>query len=85
MQYKFVSSRETQIIWDPTKSASKSGKGVVNRFTELLEMVVAYTPVEADPFGLTTVKATCKSVKVTRTRSPRGRPTGRYHRRAGSG
>ena len=77
LQYKFVSSRETQIIWDPTKTASKSDKGVVNKFTELLEMVVAYIPVEMDPYGLTTIKADCKSVKVTRTRSPRGRPTGK--------
>jgi len=77
LEYKFVSSRETQIIWDPTKSASKSDRGAVNKFTELMEMVVTYTPVEVDPYGLTTVKATCKSVKVTRTRSPRGRPTGK--------
>lgn len=77
LQYKFVSSRETQIIWDPTKAASKSDRGVVNKFTELMEMVVAYTPVKVDTYGLTTVKATCKSVKVTRTRSPRGRPTGK--------
>ncbi len=76
LEYKFVSSRETQIIWDPTKSASKS-EGAANKFTELMEMVVAYTPVELDPYGLTTVKATCKSVKVTRTRIPRGRPTGK--------
>ena len=77
LEYKFVSSRETQIIWDPTRSVSKSDRGAVNKFTELMEMVVAYTPVEVDPYGLTTVKANCKSVKVTRTRSPRGRPTGK--------
>ena len=77
LQYKFVSSRQTQIVWDPTKTASKSDTGVVSKFTELMEMVVAYTPVEVDPYGLTTVKATCKSVKVTRTRSPRGQPTGK--------
>jgi hypothetical protein len=77
LQYKFISSRETQIIWDPTKAVSKSDKGVANKFTELMEMVVAYTPVEVDTYGLTTINATCKSVKVTRTRSPRGRPTGK--------
>ena len=77
LEYKFVSSRETQIVWDPTKSAPRSDRGVVSQFTELMEMVVAYTPMEADPYGLTTIKATCKSVKVTRTRQPRGRPAGK--------
>ena len=77
LQYKFTSSRETQIVWDPTRSASKPDKGAVNQFTELMEAVVTYTPVEVDPYGLTTLKATCKSVKVTRTRTPRGQPTGK--------
>jgi len=35
-----------------------------------METVVTYTPIEIDPYGLTTVKATCESVKVTRTKGP---------------
>ena len=38
-----------------------------------MDMVVAYTPIEVDPYGLTTIKATCKSVKVGRTSSGTGR------------
>lgn len=38
-----------------------------------MDMVVAYTPIEVDPYGLTTIKATCKSVKVSRTSSGTGR------------
>jgi hypothetical protein len=32
-----------------------------------MDMVVAYTPVEVDPYGLTTIEATCKSIKTGRT------------------
>ena len=35
--------------------------------TERLELVMVYTPVEVDPFGLTTLKVTCESATVTRT------------------
>jgi len=32
-----------------------------------MDMVVAFTPIEVDPYGLTTIKATCESVNVKRT------------------
>ena len=35
-----------------------------------MEIVVSYSPVEIDPYGLTTVKATCESVKVSRSKGP---------------
>jgi hypothetical protein len=69
LQYKFVSSREIELDWDPAKTASKSGSSTVNKFTEKMEMVVAYTPTKVDPYGLTTVRATCKSVKAARTKT----------------
>jgi hypothetical protein len=31
---------------------------------------MAYTPIEIDPYGLTTVKAVCESVKVARSKGP---------------
>jgi hypothetical protein len=34
-----------------------------------MEMVVTYTPIKVDPYGLTTIKATCESVKATRSKS----------------
>jgi len=73
LEYRFVSSRVTKIDWDPTKNASESGKSAASEYPESMEMVVAYTPVQVDPYGLTTVKATCKSVKVTRSRGSGGR------------
>ncbi len=69
LQYKFVSSREIDVNWDPSGTTSKSTKSTINQSSESLEMVVAYTPVEVDPYGLTTIQATCKSAKVTRSKS----------------
>lgn len=73
LEYKFVSNRTTTIDWDPTKSTSASDKAAVSEYPESMEIVVAYTPVEVNPYSLTTIKATCKSVKVTRSSGPGGR------------
>ena len=34
-------------------------------------MVIAYTPIKIDPYGLTTIEATCKSVKVAKSKRQR--------------
>ena len=67
LRYKFVSSKNIDVDWGPTKSKSKPGKNKVDRFSESMDMVVAYTPIEIDPYGLTTVKAACESVKIKRS------------------
>jgi hypothetical protein len=77
LRYKFVSSRNIEVDWDPTGTATKSGKKPVNKTSETLEMVVEYTPTKVDPYGLTTIKATCKSVNATRSQSRATRSTGR--------
>jgi len=73
LQYRFASSREIDLDWDPAKTASGSAKSTVNKFSESMEMVVAYTPVEVNPYGLTTIRATCKKVTVTRSKGTSGR------------
>ncbi len=70
LEYKFVSRREMTLDWDPTGKASKSAKSTPDKSTESMEMVVAYTPIEIDPYGLTTIEAMCKSVKVMRSKGP---------------
>ncbi len=72
LRYKFVTSRDINVDWSPTKSSSKPGRRKVDKSTESVEMVVAYTPIEIDSHGLTTIKATCESVKAKRS-SRRGR------------
>jgi len=72
LRYKFVSSRNISLDWEPTKSESRAGKGKVDKSSESMEMVVAYTPIEVNPYGLTAIRAICESVK-TRRSSPAGR------------
>ena len=80
LQYKFVSSRDIEINWEPTApasqeaaGASKPGRRTSDRSTESMEMVMVYTPIEVKPYGLTTIKATCSSVKVTRSKGTSAR------------
>ena len=69
LQYKFVSNRDLEVDWDPSKSASPSGKHTADKVLESMELIMSYTPVEVKPYGLTTIKATCNSVKATRSKS----------------
>lgn len=78
LQYRFVSSRDIDLDWEPATPAlasqeaaraSKSSKHTSDRSSESMEMVMSYTPIEVNPYGLTTIKATCNSVKATRSKS----------------
>jgi hypothetical protein len=71
LRYKFISSRDIIIEWDTTETKSLSGRPVYDKSSESLEIIMAYTPIEIDPFGLTKIKATCESVKVARSKGPR--------------
>ena len=70
LRYKFVSGREITVDWDTTAKASRSGRPVSSKSSESLEIIMAYTPIEIDPYGLTTVKAVCELVKVARSKGP---------------
>jgi len=70
LRYKFVSGREITVDWDTTAAKSRSGRPVSDKSSESLEIIMAYTPVEINPYGLTTVKAVCESVKVARSKGP---------------
>ncbi len=74
LRYKFVSSRDIEVDWGPMKGDSKGGRNKVEKSSETMEMVVAYRPIEIEPYGLTTVKATCESVKIKRS-ARKGRRT----------
>jgi hypothetical protein len=70
LRYKFVSGREIIVDLDSAAGTSPSGRAASDKSSESLEIIMAYTPVEVDPYGLTKVKATCESVKVTRSKGP---------------
>jgi hypothetical protein len=74
LRYKFVSSRDITIDLEAAKSDSTSGRRATDASSESMEMVVSYTPIEIDPYGVTKVKATCESVRVKRTKGPRRDP-----------
>ena len=77
LRYRFVSHRNIHIdsgMTPPAPGKPKRGRNKkrADKHSETMEMVVAYTPIEVDPYGFTTIKATCESVKTTR-RSKAGR------------
>lgn len=71
LRYKFVSSRDIMIGWDTPQTPARPGATTGDKSSESMEVIVAYTPVEVDPYGLTTVEAKCRSVKVRRSKGPR--------------
>ena len=64
LRYKFVSERKITVDWDPN---APNGPGKVLPQTERLEMIVAYTPTSVDPYGASTIQATCESVEAVRS------------------
>lgn len=67
LRYRFVSSRNIDLDWGSTEGRSAGSKAEGKKFSESLEMVVSYLPVEVDANGgFTVVKATCESVKAKR-------------------
>lgn len=66
LRYKFMSSRDIEVDWSFAQDDAKKAKSKVDKSRESMEMIVAYTLVEVDRYSLTTIKATCESVKVRR-------------------
>ena len=64
LKYKFVNSRNMAVDWGPMRGG---GPSKINKSSESLEMVVSYTPVEVDPYGVSTIRADCESAKAKRT------------------
>ena len=69
LRYRFVSDRQTAVDWGPVRGGSQAKGHKIDKFTDYMDMVVSYTPVEVDPYGSTTIKATCESIKTTRSRT----------------
>lgn len=65
LRYKMISERQTQI--DLAGGGETGKKSAPQTMTEKLELVMVYTPVDVDPFGLSKIVVTCESAKVMRT------------------
>ncbi len=66
LKYKFVSSRQIKIVSEQPQFKPKKAKTKAQDYSESMEMVVEYKPIKVDPYGLTIIEATCKSVKAKR-------------------
>jgi len=64
IRYRFVSDRKITLNWDP---GAKASAGSVVEQSERLETVVAYTPTEVYPHGISVIRGTVESVTVTRS------------------
>lgn len=65
LRYRFVSERDITLELK-SDDPRMQDKNKPQTMAEKLELVVAYKPVEVDPFGLTAIEAKCESAKVTR-------------------
>ena len=72
-RYKFTSKKKIAVDWDPNAASSANR---VQEQSESLEMVVAYTPVKVDPYGVSTIRAVVESVKAERSGGPASRRFG---------
>lgn len=68
LRYKFLSSREVTIELGSPENAGQPGRYTSDKTTESAEYIVAYTPIEVNPFGISTIQATCESINVTRSK-----------------
>ena len=73
LRYKFVSHKDIVLDWEPGAEASSNR---VQEQTEDLEMVVAYEPIEVDPYGISTVRAAVESIEARRSSGAGGRSFG---------
>jgi len=70
LRYELISERTVNINLGDT---SKSKKQKPHSTKEKLELIIAYKPIRINPYGLTTISATCESAKVQRSSSLRKR------------
>ena len=73
LRYKFTSKKNIAVDWDPNAAANANH---VQEQSETFEMIVAYTPVEVDPYGVSTVRAAVESVQAVRSGGPASRNFG---------
>jgi len=65
LTYRLTSHRDITLELK-SEDPKMKGKNTSQTMSEELELVIAYTPLEVDPFGITTIQGKCRSAKVTR-------------------
>jgi hypothetical protein len=64
LRYRFRTQRMILTDWSPGEQQDTKSK---KKSTESVDMVVAYEPIEVDPYGLTKIKATFESISARKT------------------
>ena len=67
--YKFISSRDIDVVLEDPDNAKNSKS---NKYNESIEMVVSYRPVKVSEYSLSAIEARCESVKVSHSTAKRG-------------
>ncbi|MFC1739457.1 hypothetical protein ACFL1G_10475 [Planctomycetota bacterium] len=73
LRYKFVCRRDIRVTWGDGDTSSDSASKNTKRYYEEVEMVFSYIPVEIKPYGLSTIRAKCESVRLKRDYGQSGR------------
>ncbi len=66
LRYQLVSERDIELNLGEAETTKKSRNQKPQKMSDKLKLVIAYKPIKVDPYGLTTIEATCESVEVTR-------------------
>ncbi|MCK5226181.1 MAG: hypothetical protein KAQ89_05640, partial [Planctomycetes bacterium] len=69
LKYKFTSQKDITMDWGKASKGKKQGKNKIDKSSETMEMIISYTPTDVNPYGLTTIKAKCESIKIKRSKS----------------
>lgn len=68
LRYKFLSERVVTIELGSPENAGRPGRYSTDKTTESAEYIVAYKPLEINPYGISTVRATCEYMKTKRSK-----------------
>ncbi len=76
LYYRFVSTRLIKIDWDPSTTDDLGGSKI-KQIAETLDIYMSFTPVEVDPYGVTTIRAECADMLTLREASSAMTPIGK--------
>jgi hypothetical protein len=68
LRYEFVMDRGIHVDWGPLSKGQKPVKERAAEYTDFMQIVMAYKPVEINPYGPSVIEATCEKVTVNRTK-----------------